>query len=549
MMHDTFPSDALVNLYGAEDAARCEAELRTLVSAMSGGQPNAKNRVSVWLLAYPAHLEDADLSGMQALNSLLDHTDDQFQHLHLLPPFRSGGDFGFAPADHFELESKAGTWNDLKALSHRRTLSIDLILNHVAPSHPWAEAVLAGKVDLDDEPFIRVDPHADYSALARSRHHPPVSAYGSVDGVRHYWTRYGHTQIDLDYRKPQVLIRMAKVLVEYAHRGVGGLRLDALAFLWKDASRSSANEPEVFHLLEVFRWIADRSGLTTLIAEGDVCAGVSPYVTPDARRASIAYRYESAPVVLSTLLRSSSAPLMKWIQDHGHQLHRTPALNFLSTHDGVYLRPYDPPVPPQDIDVLARATLDNGGAVIERVVNDAVLRYELDISIIDLLDGEGDGAERLAAGITLICWLPGTPMVYLGHLLGVRNDDELVRVTGDERARNRGSISLTEGLQRVRDGIGARVIEAVREFREVAAAYDAFDPASPIGVGPDLGDHVVSVTRTGANSSALCLLSLGKSRTVQIPAKYRPDGRDFVDLGPWESIVLHEIGSKRESAT
>jgi glycosidase len=547
MKESAFPSDALVRLYGPDAAARCELELRCIVPAQPRARHSRTNRGSVWILAYPVHLYDAKLSGIQALCTLLDHTNDHFEHLHLLPPFLSAGDFGFAPADHFELERQAGTWGDLKSLSGRLGLSIDLILNHVAPTHPWAHASLAHDSNAADDPFIRADPHADYSALARSRHHPPVTAYRTNDGLRHYWTRYGHTQIDLDYQKPQVLVRMASVLLEYANRGVQGLRLDALAFLWKDIARPSANEPEVFHLLEVFRWLADRAGLNTLIAEGDVRAGVSPYVTPDARRASIAYRYESAPVVLATLLQASNAPLLNWIHTHGPQLHCTPALNFLSTHDGVYLRPHDPPVSPHDLDVLAKATLANGGTVVERMVDGVVLPYELDISIIDLLDGAGDGAKRLIAGITLICWLPGTPMVYLGHLLGVRNDEDLVRVSGDERARNRGSLSLAEGLARVREGIGARLLNALQDFREAAIAYDAFDPASPIGAGPDFGEYVISITRTGRNSSALCLLALGKRSTVQIPTGYRTGGRDSVELAPWESVVLHETSSTPES--
>lgn len=546
-MNAPFPSSSLIHLYGPETAALYENQLRAMVPSQLEIRPASTNRGSVWLLAYPTHLDEAGVSGMQALATLLDHADDQFQHLHLLPPFLSAGDFGFAPADHFELENEAGTWEDLRSLCSRLPVSIDLILNHVAPSHPWAEAVLNGAVDEASDPFIRADPHANYSALARSKHHPPVSAYRAIDGVRHYWTRYGRTQIDLDYRKPHVLMRMAAVMIEYAARGVSGLRLDALAFIWKDINRPSANEPEVFHVLELLRWIADRSGLTTLIAEGDVRAGSSPYVTADARRASIAYRYEGAPVVLATLLRCNNSPLASWIHLHGSELHRTLALNFLSTHDGVYLRPHDPPTSPDDLEVLATATVENGGTVIERMVGDVTRPYELDIAIIDLLDGSGDGSKRLLAGITLICWIPGTPMIYLGHLLGVRNADDLVLDSGDERARNRGAVSLVQGLEAIRGGIGALVLHAVRDFRDAATAYDAFDPNSPISLGPDFGAGVISLIRTGRTSRILCLLALGENATVTLPSNYARGGQSVIELVAWQGVIVPEIGSVRES--
>lgn len=543
-MSHSFPFESLAQLYGEEDAALCESALRRLVSPQQRAHQAEANPGSVWLLAYPTHVQDTDLSGIRALDALLEYAEVGFQHLHLLPPYVSAGDFGFAPIDHFEFDPASGTWEDIRRLSGRLEISLDLILNHVAPSHPWAEAAFAHDPGADTDLFIRADPEADYGALARSRHHPPVSAYRSSTGTRHYWTRYGRDQIDLDYRNPQTLIRMVGVLVEYASRGLRGLRLDALAFLWKDLSRSSANEPEVFHLLEVFRWVADRVGISILVAEGDVRGGHSPYVTPDGRRATIAYRYESAPVLLASLLRASSVPIMDWIRDHGPELHRTPALNFLSTHDGVYLRPHESPVSKQSLDILRDATRRGGGTVIERMVDGRVVPYELDISVIDLLDAAGDGAMRLAAGITLICWLPGTPMVYLGHLLGIRNDEALVRASGDERARGRGRLALSEAVARLREGIGARVLAALREFRKAALLNDAFDPSSPIISGPEFGAEVVSVIRKGRNSSALCLLSLGVPKVVVIPPEYRRDGREFIELVPWRGVVLHEIESE-----
>lgn len=541
-MFENLPTKALRRLYG-EKAESCELQLRSLIPASTLPVMKETTNAGIWLLAYPTHLTSTENSGLGGLDIFLASTRNVFSHIHVLPPFISGGDFGFAPRSHIDLDAGAGTWQELRRLMARASVSIDLILNHVDVAHPWFEAALSSTDDEADRYFIRVNPAADFSSIARSRHHPPVTAFRDQDGnERYYWTRYGSSQIDLNYREPEVLVSMASVLIEYARRGVSGLRLDALAFVWKDLARLSANEPEVLDILEVFRWLANQTGIADLIAEGDVRNGHSAYVTPDGRRATIAYRYESAPIVLATILRAENSPFVNWIVRDGQQLNTTAAFNFLSTHDGVYLRPTDPPLLPEDLEILVDATRANGGTVVERLVGNSVVPYELDISVIDLLDAGGDGADRLRAGLTIVCWLPGTPLIYLGHLLGIRNHELLVRTSGDERARSRGQKDLDEALRELQTGLGARVIDLLEEFRHIQARSDAFAADAEISLGPNFGPSVISVVRSGSTSRALCLLALGEAIRVYIPdefAEFRSSSQPIA-LDPWQSIVLLE---------
>ena len=66
------------------------------------------------LLTYPDSL-GGDLG---ALRDLLDGPlDGLFHGVHILPPFPSSGDRGFAPLTHVEIDARFGTWADVERIA------------------------------------------------------------------------------------------------------------------------------------------------------------------------------------------------------------------------------------------------------------------------------------------------------------------------------------------------------------------------------------------------------------------------------------------------
>src|SRR3989442_13860612 len=61
-----------------------------------------------------------------------------FGGVHLLPFFYpvDGADAGFDPADHTEVDSRLGDWNDVQALGEKYELVADLIVNHISSASP-----------------------------------------------------------------------------------------------------------------------------------------------------------------------------------------------------------------------------------------------------------------------------------------------------------------------------------------------------------------------------------------------------------------------------
>ncbi len=48
--------------------------------------------------------------------------------IHILPPFPSSGDRGFAPLTYLEIEPQFGSWDDIRRLSEKHAILLDLML-------------------------------------------------------------------------------------------------------------------------------------------------------------------------------------------------------------------------------------------------------------------------------------------------------------------------------------------------------------------------------------------------------------------------------------
>ncbi|MEZ5115220.1 MAG: alpha-amylase family glycosyl hydrolase [Candidatus Nanopelagicales bacterium] len=189
-------------------------------------------------------------------------------YLHLMPllqPRPAPNDGGYAVADYRAVRSDLGTMADLERLAedlHEAgiSLTLDLVLNHVAREHAWAEAARAG------------DPHyRDYFYVFPDRTVPdryertlpevfPAFAPGNFtwddDLSGWVWTTFNSWQWDVNWANPDVFCEYADIVLYLANRGVDCLRLDAIAFTWKRMGTDCQNQPEVHDLTQALRAIA-----------------------------------------------------------------------------------------------------------------------------------------------------------------------------------------------------------------------------------------------------------------------------------------------------
>jgi amylosucrase len=256
----------------------------------------------------------------------LDHLDELgVTYLHLMPLLRARegeNDGGYAVADHGAVDPRLGTMDDLSALAtalHERdmALCIDLVVNHTAAEHRWAQAARGG--DPHHRAYYRVFPDRtepdEYEATLREVF--PEMAPGSfteVDGLGWVWTTFREWQWDLNYENPDVLASMCAVMGDLANRGIDVFRLDAVPFLWKRKGTVCENLPEAHRLVQILR------NVLRISAPGVICkaeAIVPPeelvqYLgghEPEVRECELAY-HNQLMVMLWSSLAARDARLM-----------------------------------------------------------------------------------------------------------------------------------------------------------------------------------------------------------------------------------------------
>jgi amylosucrase len=192
-------------------------------------------------------------------------------YLHLMPLFKAPegeNDGGYAVSSYREVHAPLGTMEQLASLAGDLraagiSLVVDLVFNHTSDEHIWAERAKAGDEEYQD--FYRIYPDREmpdaYEQTLREifpDEHPGAFTFFRDlfrDGGW-VWTTFHSYQWDLNYANPAVFNRMAEEMLYLANQGVEVIRLDAVAFIWKQMGTSCENLPEAHRLIQGFNAVA-----------------------------------------------------------------------------------------------------------------------------------------------------------------------------------------------------------------------------------------------------------------------------------------------------
>jgi amylosucrase len=206
---------------------------------------------------------------LRGLAGRLDYLDDLgVTYLHLMPllqPRDGDNDGGYAVQDYRSVRADLGTMDDLRDLTgtlRERGISLvmDLVLNHVAREHDWADRARAGDPAYREYFHVHPDrtlPDAFEASLPEVF---PDFAPGNFTWDEKLqgwvWTTFNEWQWDLNWGNPAVMVEFADIILSLANVGVEVLRLDAVAFMWKRLGTNCQNQPEVHALTQVLRTVA-----------------------------------------------------------------------------------------------------------------------------------------------------------------------------------------------------------------------------------------------------------------------------------------------------
>lgn len=181
-------------------------------------------------------------------------------YLHLMPLFKApedDSDGGYAISDFRQVNPSLGTMDELRALTDELrangiSLVLDFVFNHTADEHPWAQAALAGDEHYRRYYFLFPNRTLPDQYQRNLREIFPEQAPGSFTYLpqidQWVWTTFNTFQWDLNYTHPETFNAMLAEMLYLANQGVEVLRLDAVAFIWKQLGTTSENLPQV-HLI------------------------------------------------------------------------------------------------------------------------------------------------------------------------------------------------------------------------------------------------------------------------------------------------------------
>ena len=217
---------------------------------------------AVGYVAY-ADLFAGDLQGIRRRIDYL--RDLKVTYLHLMPlltPRPGANDGGYAVMDYRSVRPDLGTMADLAELAadlHDAgiSLTLDLVLNHVAREHEWAERAKAGDARYRDYFYVfpdRTTPDAFEATLPEVF---PAFAPGnftldsSMGGW--VWTTFNEWQWDVNWTNSDVFVEFVDIIGFLANQGADCIRLDAIAFVWKRLGTNCQNQPEVHAITQALR--------------------------------------------------------------------------------------------------------------------------------------------------------------------------------------------------------------------------------------------------------------------------------------------------------
>nr|WP_207955736.1 alpha-amylase family protein [Rubrobacter marinus] len=212
-------------------------------------------------------------------------------YVHVMPLLRSRpaglDDGGYAVSDYRKVQASLGTMEDLRELCARMrgrgmSLCLDLVLNHCAREHEWAEGARRGIPEYEEMFHVfgdRTLPDEYEKTLPEVF---PETAPGNFTLIEEtgkwVWTTFNDYQWDLNWSNPRVFLEMADVLLSLANVGVEVFRLDAVAFMWKELGTSCQNRPEVHDLLQALR-ACSRISCAAVVHKAEAIVGPDELVT------------------------------------------------------------------------------------------------------------------------------------------------------------------------------------------------------------------------------------------------------------------------------
>jgi len=443
-------ADLLAAIYGPDTAPAVlrgvEAMCRKYESRIPRRERAIVTERDALLISYP---DQVQTPGVSALACLRDFADTYLRGLvsgiHLLPFFPSSSDDGFAVTDYRAVDTRYGSWEDIEKLGRQYSLMFDAVINHVSAESQWFQAFLRAEPHYSQY-FIRISGHPDLSMVVRPRSQPLLSHFDALHGDDAVWTTFGPDQIDLNYRNPDVFLDILDLLLYYVDQGASFLRLDAVAYIWKELNTQCIHLRQAHLIVQLLRAVLDDlAPHVALLTETNVPqAENATYFGDGTNEADLVYNFSLPPLVLHAFQTATATVLADWARGLRWPSEECTYFNILASHDGIGLNPVRGILTEGEIEELTRTGDDGGGRIsLKSNPDGSSSPYEINANYFDALERPGETidmnlkVQRFITAHAILLAFKGLPGLYFHSLFGSRGWPEGVAQTGRKRSINR----------------------------------------------------------------------------------------------------------------
>jgi len=499
-------------------------------------------------------------------------------YLHLLPLLKAragDSDGGYAISDFRTVDPRFGTNEDFRALvssAHRARIRvvIDLVCNHTADDHAWAQAARRGEAPYVDYYHFIKDPEQVRATEIDLVEVFPDTAPGNFTYVPERkawaWTTFYPFQWDLNYANRDVFFEMTSILLDLANMGVDGFRLDSAPFLWKEAGTNCRNRPEVHAILAAWRAILSIAAPSVALkAEAierleDVLPLFGPAEGPP--ECDLAYNNGVMAGLWASLALGKADPVVAMLRAAADKPPHGAWVNYLRCHDDIIFGALSPYVSQADQAQAARFLAGAAGSFAHgRPFQDfdgvpSVNGMAASLCGWDEAGGDDASLARLLLLYGVLYALPGLPVIYMGDELALLNDmsfesDPARRAEG--RWLQRPAMDWIAADQaRVGRGRAAPVLARLQQLAEIRGSSPAFTDDSPVdpaaGAPPGLlsfgrgqGSERIHVIANFSRRPVRATLEVAGARGWRDLAGGRSGVDATVELPPYGLVWAQEV--------
>ncbi len=334
-----------------------------------------------------------------------------------LMPFQPspGRDGGYDISDYYNVDPRYGTLGDFVEFAHgchQRGIRviIDLVVNHTSDQHHWFKDARRSKESTFRDWYVWSDskpanankgmvfPGVQKSTWTRDK-----------EAGAWYFHRFYDFQPDLNTSNQGVQAEILKIMGFWIQLGVSGFRMDAVPFVIATKGAKVRRPVEQFDMLRAFReFLQWRQGDAIILAEANVLPETDlEYFGRDADRMHMMFNFQVNQHLFYALASADSRPLAKALKATKPR----PA----SAQWGLFLRNHD------ELD-LGRLTQAQRDLVFKCFGPDKDMQlYDRGIRrrLAPMLGGD---RRRLELAYSLMCTLPGTPVIRYGDEIAMGDD-------------------------------------------------------------------------------------------------------------------------------